>query len=521
MAAGAGERLRREAASAGTPPTASVHYGEEQFALEALVAGGTRAAQALAREGFGPGDVVALVLRNAPVYVEALTCLRCLDAVLVLVPWHLTARELQPIFAAVAPRLILVHADLLGPVAAANQAAPAARLVVVDTPAQIVAAFGLAAAPVAAPPADALHWAALTAGSGTGLPVPARTLQAIAVSSGSTGAAKIIRRDGRQRWRQWAAQCTEAWPAVRRSIVTAPLYHTGQYGVFSQACQRQAEVVLLPRFEPQAFLAAVERHRINHAYLGPPMFVQLLRLPPAVRERYDVSSLDYVVQTGAPCAPAIKRQMIDWLGPVIWEVYGASECSLIAACSSHEWLARPGTVGRPLRGVVILDEQGRPCPAGQDGEIFVDISDMPALRYQNATVRRRDLDGTEFVSMGDRGRLDADGTLAVTGRTDEVINNGRLKVYPEEIEHALLRHPHVLDCVVFAIPDAVYGQAVAAAVTVTDPDADLEAELRTGLRGELSEHKIPVRIWTRTEPLRLGAGKVNRQALARRLLGGG
>lgn len=251
------------------------------------------------------------------------------------------------------------------------------------------------------------------------------------------------------------------------------------------------------------------------------MFVQLLRLPAAVRERYDVSSLDYVVQTGAPCAPAIKQQMIAWLGPVIWEVYGASECSLIAACSSQEWLARPGTVGRPLRRLVIRDEQDQPCPSGQSGEIFVDISDMPALRYQNATVRRCCVDEVEFVSMGDCGWLDADGYLYLSGRIDEVINNSRLKVYPEEIEHALLRHPRVLDCVAFAIPDAVYGQAVAAAVTVSDSDAGIAAQLRSWLASEISEHKIPVHIWTGTEPLRLGAGKVNRQALAQRLLTSG
>lgn len=507
-----------ERAAVTAAATASLHFAGRRLLLADLYARGARAARSLADNGIGRGDVIALVLRNEPAFVEAITCLRCLDAVLVLVPWHLTVAELHQIFGAVQPRVIIAHADLIEHVQSGAAGLTGVRFAVIETPVEVAQAFGLPACTPLPERADTWRWQDLIEKSGDGLPVPARTLQAIAVSSGSTGRPKIIRRDGVQRWRQWASHCTQAWPSIRRSIVTAPLYHTGQYGVFSQACHLGADQVLLPRFEPEAFLQAVERHRINHAYLGPPMFVQLLRLAPDVRQRYDVSSLNYLVQTGAPCAPDIKRQMIDWLGPIIWEVYGASECSLIAASSSQEWLKRPGTVGRPLRPVAVFDDRGTPCPPGETGELYVDMSDMPGLRYQNAAVRRRTIEATELVSVGDRGRLDADGYLYVTGRVDEIINNGRLKVYPEEIEHVILRHPRVHDCVVFAIPDAVYGQAVAAAVTIRDRDLYLAAELRRWLAGELSEHKIPVRIWCQSEPLRLGAGKVNRQALAERLL---
>lgn len=499
-------------------PAATVRFAERDVALAQLQARGARAAHALAEQGIGPGAVIAVVLRNEPSFVEALTCIRCLDAVLVLIPWHLTAAELRPIVQALNPALFIVHADLVERVYQSTAGATPARIAVVATPPKLLAALGLPAPPPLPSGTGLIHWEALIDAAGAALPIPARSIQAIAITSGSSGRPKIIRRQGRARWIRWAMHCTRAWPQIHRSIVTAPLYHTGQYGVFSQACHLGADQLIMPRFDAETFLREVERWRINHAYLSPPMFVQLLRLPASVRARYDVSSLDYVVQTGAPCAAQIKQQMLDWLGPVIWEVYGCSETSTIAACSSEEWRARPGTVGRPLRRVLIVDEHGVPCPPGRTGEIYLDVSDMPGIRYQNAELKQCRVDGVQFISVGDRGALDDEGYLFVRGRVDEVINNGRLKVYPQEIENAILRHPAVHDCVVFAIPDAVYGQAVAAAVRTARDHPAIEAELQTFLRGQLSEHKIPVRIWAQTGPLRTDAGKINRQRLAQRAL---
>lgn len=505
--------------SAARPPDdVRVHFGTRQLVLASLQERGARAAQSLRSAGIGTGDVIAIMLYNEPVFVEAITCLRCLDAVLVLVPWHLQTAELQQIFIAIKPRLIIAHEHFAAAAHAASAALTGVRLAIVETPEETLRAFGLDTCTPLQAVAGSWRWQALVASASAPLPIPERPLQAIAVSSGSTGRPKIIRREGRPVWRQWTTQCTRTWPAIRRSMVTAPLYHSGQYGVFCQACQMGADLVILPRFTPTACLQAVDRHRINHAYLGPPMFVELLRLPAAVRERYDVSSLDYLVQMGAPCAPDIKRRMIDWLGPIIWEVYGASECSMLAASSSHEWLERPGTVGKPLRRVFILDEAGSPCPPGQEGEIYIDLSGLPGVSYQNAQIRRRAIGAMDGLSVGDCGWLDADGYLYLGGRVDEIINNGRLKVYPEEIERWILGHPLVEDCVVFPIPDPVQGQAIAAAIRVAEGRELPLAGLRAWLSGRLSEHKMPVRIWCQPQPLRASTGKVNRQALARRLL---
>lgn len=494
---------------------ATVYFADRVVRLDALRARGARAAAALAAQGIGAGDVIALVLRNEPAYVEVLTCLRCLGATMVQIPWHLTAREMRPILAAVRPRLAIVHADLLARVQEAAAPLRSPPIAVLATPPAVAHACALPASGPVPDAANLLDWEALIAAAAAPLAMPTRSIPAIAVTSGSTGAPKIIRRTGEQRWLQWAEARTGNRPAIRCSIVTAPLYNAGQYGVFNQACHHGADQVIMPRFEAEAFLQAVERHRVNHAYLVPAMFVRLLKLPQPVRRRYDLSSLTYVLQTGAACPPAVKRQMIEWLGPVIWEAYGSSETSTIAACSSAEWLARPTRVGKPNRRVVILDDDGNIRPPHETGRIYVDVTDLPRISYENATLMQRHLEGRDYLSMGDVGALDDDGYLAVRGRIDDLINNGRLKVYPEEIEHAMLQHPQVLDCVAFAIPDEIYGQAIAALVQPADAMLDIERDLRPFLSERLSGHKIPVVIGRAEGPLRRESGKTCRAQLAR------
>src|SRR6185503_21112505 len=127
-----------------------------------------------------------------------------------------------------------------------------------------------------------------------------------------------------------------------------------------------------PRFDALRTLELIESLRLTHAYLVPTMYVRMLRLAPEARKRHDLSSLRFVASTGSPCAPDVKRAMIEWLGPVIHETYAASELGYITAIGSQEWLVRPGTVGRPLSGCVvkILDESGGELPPGEIGLIY-------------------------------------------------------------------------------------------------------------------------------------------------------
>ncbi len=492
---------------------ARVYFGIESYGLDQLRMRGARAAFALADRGVSAGDVIAILMRNEPRFIEALTCIRCLDARRVLIPWHLTAHEIRPILTAVRPRVLIVHRDLLGLVSSVANRDAHTTLLVIETPAEITALFGPPASLMQSPEAEMVSWDALVASAAQPMPIPTRPLEAISLTSGTTGRPKIIRWQGKALWVQWAEGRTAHRPAIRTSIVTAPLYHGGQYGAFSHACLRSAHQVILPKFDAEGFLLAVERYRVNHAYMVPTMFVRLLKLPRQLRDRYDVSSLNYVLHTGAACPPDIKRQMIDWLGPVIWEAYGCSEMSVIAACSSEEWLQRPGTVGRPLMPVQILNRDGSACASGTIGEIYVNVSGLPRIEYENGAVRQRAIDGMPWLAPGDAGSVDADGYLYVAGRSDDLINTGRVKVYPLEIENVILMHPAVRDCAVFAIPDPEFGQIIGAAVDMDSGDTTIDAELSLFLRGRLSEHKIPA-LFTRLDPqLRNGAGKMNRTRL--------
>lgn len=495
----------------GSDATSQVYFGDETHARATLTARGTRAAAALTGLGIVAGDVVAVVMRNEPAYLEVLAAIRSLGGQRLLIPWHSGPAEVGGVLAASAPRAVIVHADLLPPLWPVLDDGTDRLVVVVDTPAVLTRAYDLTADSVPVHP-RVHHWQALVDAAPAGPPSPSPPVPVLTLTSGSTGRPKLVSWVGGPQSRQWAAARTAGRPPIRVSLVTAPLFHGAQFGVFMHASHAGADLVLLPKFDAEAFLQAVERHRVTHAYAVPTMFVRLLKLPASVRARYDLSSLNHVVHTGAPCPPEVKRQMIAWLGPVIWETYGCSETSAVASCSSAEWLKRPGSVGKPWAPVAIVDEHGQRLPAGHCGGIHIDVSAMGSGSDRNNGANRRWLDGRPYLAPGDVGYLDQEGYLYLVGRADGLINTGRVKVYPREIENELLRHPDVRDCAVFGVPDPEFGQVIGAAV---DTSRATPSDLRRFLATRLSEHKIPAVLWKMPADLRLENGKLDARALTR------
>jgi long-chain acyl-CoA synthetase len=491
-----------------------VHCGDRSQPRANLTDRGARAAASLATLGVGAGDVMAVLLRNEPGVLEVLAAVRRLGAQRLMIPWHLGTAEVQAILAATEPRVLVLHEDFLSALWPMLQAWPSLVIAVLDTPTEVLRAYDIS---LASGPIDGRthRWTDLVAAAEGPLETVNPSSPVLTLTSGSTGRPKLVSWTGGPQSARRARAYTANRPPIRTSIVTAPLYHGAQFGVFMHATNAEANLVLLPKFDAEAFLQAVERHRVNHAYAVPTMFVRLLKLPPAIRARYDVSSLDQVVHTGAPCPPAVKRQMIDWLGPVIWETYGCSETSAIACCSSAEWLARPGSVGRPFVPVVIVDESGDPVPTGQTGRIYVDVSGISSVSGAGDCLDVRTISERPHLAPGDMGYLDDDGYLYLVGRADGLINTGRVKVYPREIEDELIRHPEVRDCAVFAVPDAEFGQIIGVAVDAESPSGLTSGDLRDFLAPRISEHKIPVAVWAMPRGLRLDNGKLNRQALAR------
>jgi long-chain acyl-CoA synthetase len=274
-------------------------------------------------------------------------------------------------------------------------------------------------------------------------------------------------------------------------------------------------VVFQPRFDAEELLALIERHRITHMHIVPTMFVRLLKLPGAVRRLYDVSSLEWVIHGAAPCPPEVKRAMIAWWGPVIHEYYGSTEAGLVTGSTSAEWLARPGTVGRPTRlaAVKVLDDGGGELPPLAIGTVYMRQGALTDFTYHKADLKRREMERDGFITCGDMGYLDGDGYLFLCDRKIDMVISGGVNIYPAEIEAVLVNLPGVQDCAVFGIPDPEFGEALAAFVQ-PQPGAQLTANLvREHLGKHLADYKVPRLVEFHGDLPREDSGKIFKRRL--------
>ena len=296
----------------------------------------------------------------------------------------------------------------------------------------------------------------------------------------------------------------------------APLYHAAPLRFNMAVLRLGGTCVIMEHFDAETFLALVARHRVTHTQVVPTMFVRMLKLAPEVRARHDVSSLRCAIHAAAPCPIPVKREMIAWWGPVVWEYYAGTEGNGMTLCDAHEWLAHPGTVGRAVSGIVrICDEDGRVLPAGQTGTVYFEGG--RAFAYHNdpdKTESSRNANG--WSTLGDVGHLDEDGYLYLTDRRSYMIISGGVNVYPQETENLLVTHPKVLDVAVIGVPDEELGEAVKAVVTPKDMAAagpGLEAELIAWCRERLSAIKCPRSIDFEAELPRHPTGKLYKRLL--------
>jgi long-chain acyl-CoA synthetase len=271
----------------------------------------------------------------------------------------------------------------------------------------------------------------------------------------------------------------------------------------------------MPRFDPEKFLALVQNERVDTIFMVPTMFVRLMKLPESVRRRYDTSSLRHVVHAAAPCPADVKRAMIEWWGPVIYEYYGSTESSALTFANSEDALRKPGTVGRILDGVELrfLGESGGPLPQGAIGEIYSRTADTPDFTYHNKPEKRAEIDRDGFITSGDVGYIDADGYVFICDRKRDMVISGGVNIYPAEIEAALHAVPGVHDCAVFGIPDEEFGEALMAVVEpqggVTLDVADIRARLKTAL----ADYKVPKHVEILKNLPREDSGKIFKRRL--------
>jgi len=340
-------------------------------------------------------------------------------------------------------------------------------------------------------------------------------------SSGTTGRPKGIKRDlphlPPSETPGLMAALVSFWMNPETIYLSpAPLYHTAPSVWSMQAQAGGITTVVLEKFDAEGALDAIAKYGVTHGQFVPVMFTRMLKLPEQVRTSYDVSSLQRVMHAAAPCPVEIKKQMIDWWGPIVDEYYASSEAIGATLISAEEWLAHPGSVGKAMTGVVhILDEDGNEVPAGQPGEIFFEGgADFEYLNDSAKTASSRDSHG--WKTVGDIGYLDEDGYLYLTDRRHHMIISGGVNIYPQEAENMLVIHPKVMDAAVFGIPDEEMGQTVKGVVQTVDPaDATPEFadELLAWLRDQLSHYKCPRSISFEAQLPRTDTGKLYKQEL--------
>jgi long-chain acyl-CoA synthetase len=345
----------------------------------------------------------------------------------------------------------------------------------------------------------------------------------ISYSSGTTGRPKAV-------WRRlprvdpWDfadslksfGQAFRFRPLVGAHLVSAGMHHGGCQGFYQGALNVGQCLVIMGKFDPERTLELIEEHRVSTAYMVPTQFVRLLRLPPRTRGRFDHSSLESVVHSAAPCPFEIKRQMLEWWGPVIWETYGGMEGAATIA-KPHRWLEKPGTVGRAIRGMRlrILDDEGVELPSGEVGHIFLE-SNGSGFEYKGEPELTRSVHHGRAFTIGDLGFLDEDGYLFICDRAKDLIISGGVNIYPAEIEGVLAAHPVVGDVAVIGVPDAEWGEQVKAVVEVTpggEPSPELAQVLLAWCRERLAGYKCPRSVEFRDALPRTDGGKLSKRNL--------
>ncbi len=432
-------------------------------------------ARAYARLGVRAGDMVTVALPNSAGFVESCVAAWKLGATPQPLSARLPAAERDAVLALAQPALVVGVPDGSVP---GRRTLPDAGKPDADTG--------------ELPEAVSPEWKAPTSGGSTGRPK-----LIVATTAGrfdpDVPAVPYLHRDGVQ-------------------LVAGPLYHNGPFLYAFRGLFCGHALVVRERFDAEDWLRSVQEHEVTWTMAVPTMLHRIWRLPAEVRTAYDVGSLRVLLHLGAPCPPELKRAWIGWLGPGrVWELYAGTEGNGVTVLDGHEWLAHPGSVGRPALGsrVRVLDEDGRDLSAGQVGEVFL----LPAggtgstYRYVGAEPRRRE----GWDSLGDLGWLDEDGYLYLVDRRTDCILSGGANVYPAEVEAALDSHPAVRSSAVVGLPDDDLGERVHALVDATAPVEP--AELLAHVGGRLARYKVPRSVELVDGPLRDDAGKLRRSQL--------
>ena len=458
--------------------------------------------------GLRPGDVVAILMENHPGFLEVAWAAQRSGLYYAAINWHLSPSEVEYILGDCGARVLVTSVAQQGLVGELRERMPGVEVVLCRDGELDQSTH---------------RWHEVEQFSTADLSDPTEGCELL-YSSGTTGRPKAVKRPlpgpgelvANHEGALASYRTTYETSEDSRYLSPAPLYHSAPLMSCMTIHRIGATVIVMERFDAEECLALIDRHAVTHGQFVPTMFVRMLKLSPETRASYDVSSLQLVIHASAPCPIEVKRQMIEWWGPILHEYYGGTEGMGTTTIDSHEWLSHPGSVGRPGGcSIHIVGDDGTEMPSGETGTIYFESTRR--FEYMNDPGKTASIQEAHgWRTLGDVGHLDEDGYLYLTDRATFMIISGGVNIYPQEIENVMVMHPSVSDVAVFGVPNDDFGEEVKAVVqpaTGIEPTAELRTELLAYCRQHLAGYKIPRSIDFVDELPRDPAGKLFKRRL--------
>ena len=457
--------------------------------------------------GLQRGDGVAIVLPNEVTFVELYLAAIQIGLYLTCINYHLTGPEIAYIVNDCEAKLLVMH----------ERYADAASVAAENIQVPLAHRFAVGNLPGFRP------YTEMAVGQPTSRPDDRSPGTSMLYTSGTTGRPKGVRRPLPEGDPNDAAvtgsmlsMLFDIEPGEGVHLVAGPLYHAAPLAFGTSALHLGQTMVLMDRWTPEGTLRLIEQWGVSTSHMVPTMFHRLLALPDEVRAAADTSTLRSVIHAAAPCPVDVKRRMIEWWGPVIYEYYAATEGGG-AYVKPKDWLLHPGTVGQPFPGstLKIFDDDGNELPAGEVGTVYMGNA-RGEFEYYKDEAKTRASRRNGLFTVGDMGYIDPDGWLFLSDRKADMIISGGVNIYPAEIEATLLGHPEVADVAVIGVPDEEWGESVKAVVQPKDlsrASDEFAEELLAWCREHLARYKCPRSVDFRDELPRYPTGKLYKRLL--------